>query len=99
VEPDVQALQPMIDGIDKRFPLAQGATERLLVRLLADRYRVAPPPAAFRLIDAPLVAWVWLGGLLALGGGLLALWPAPRPARRRVASVVRGPAASRPGRA
>jgi cytochrome c-type biogenesis protein CcmF len=75
VEPDVAALDSMIRGIDRRFPLATGDTERLLLEAVAERYRLRPPRASFRLLVAPLVAWVWLGGLLAIGGGLLAAWP------------------------
>jgi cytochrome c-type biogenesis protein CcmF len=98
VEPDVQALQPMIDGIDRRFPLAGAASERFLIGAVAQRYRMLPPPAAFRLIVAPLVTWVWLGGLVMLAGALLALWPAPHVALRRVRLGV--PRAIRhPGRA
>ena len=65
----------MIRGIDRRFPLATGDTERLLLEAVAERYRLRPPRASFRLLVAPLVTWVWLGGLLAIGGGLLAVWP------------------------
>jgi cytochrome c biogenesis factor len=33
-----------------------------------------------------LVFWIWIGGLIAAGGGLIALWPAPSVVRRRVAA-------------
>jgi cytochrome c-type biogenesis protein CcmF len=32
----------------------------------------------------PLIAWIWLGGVVVVGGGLVALWPG----RRRVPAVV-----------
>jgi len=85
VEPDLQPFRRMIDGIDKRFPLADARMEPLFLDALAERYRVQPPPAAFRLIVAPLVVWVWLGGLVAVLGGFIAIWPARRraPARAR----------------
>ena len=41
--------------------------------------------------------WIWLGGLIVLGGGLIAIWPAPElgaPARRRALARAR---AARPG--
>jgi len=84
VEPDLGPLEGMITGIDRRFPLATGDTERLLVNTVAERYRLQPPRASFRLLIAPLVTWVWLGGLLAIAGGLLAASPTPRLALRRV---------------
>jgi len=40
-------------------------------------------PATFRVIVDPLVTWIWIGGLIALSGALIALWPARR-ARRGV---------------
>jgi cytochrome c-type biogenesis protein CcmF len=82
VEPDLTPFQSMIDGIDKRFPLADRSLEPLFLQALAQRYRLDPVPASFRVIDAPLTTWVWGGGLLALLGGLVALWPARLPWRR-----------------
>jgi cytochrome c-type biogenesis protein CcmF len=88
VEPDVQAMQPMIGGIDKRFPLADGATTRLLLGIEAQRYRVAPPPAPFRMIVSPLVEWIWIGGVLLFLGGLIAVWPAPATVGSRAVRAV-----------
>ncbi|HMI68721.1 MAG TPA: hypothetical protein VK510_01920, partial [Solirubrobacteraceae bacterium] len=82
VQPDIGALQRMIDGLDRRFPLATGRSQGLLLAALAARYEVAPPPASFRLIVSPLVEWIWLGGAIAGFGGLIALWPAAAKARR-----------------
>jgi cytochrome c-type biogenesis protein CcmF len=79
----------MIDGLDKRFPLASGRSEGLLLAALAARYEVAPPPANFRLIVSPLVEWIWLGGAIAGLGGLIALWPAASTVRRRAAILSR----------
>jgi cytochrome c-type biogenesis protein CcmF len=89
VQPDIGAMQSMIDGLDKRFPLATGRSEGLLLAALAARYGVAPPPASFRLIVSPLVEWIWLGGAIAGCGGLIALWPAPFRVRRRMAVLSR----------
>jgi cytochrome c-type biogenesis protein CcmF len=36
------------------------------------------------MISSPLVAWIWIGGLVVFTGGLIALWPAGDPARGRV---------------
>jgi len=43
------------------------------------------------LIVSPLVAWIWIGGLIVLGGALIAAWPAPSAVRRRVRVGVRAP--------
>ena len=37
--------------------------------------------ATFRIIVDPLVTWMWIGGIIALAGALIAIWPAR--ARRR----------------
>jgi cytochrome c-type biogenesis protein CcmF len=42
-------------------------------------------PATFKVIVDPLVTWMWIGGLIALCGALIALWPAR--GRRRGALV------------
>jgi cytochrome c-type biogenesis protein CcmF len=89
VQPDIGAMRSMINGLDKRFPLATGRSEGLLLAALAARYEVAPPPASFRLIISPLVEWIWLGGAIAGLGGLIALWPAAAPVRRRAAVLSR----------
>jgi len=88
VEPDLQPFRRMIDGIDERFPLAGAEMEPLFLRALAERYMLQPPPAAFRLIVSPLVLWVWVGGVLALLGAVVAIWPAGarRAARERAAA-------------
>jgi cytochrome c-type biogenesis protein CcmF len=94
VQPNVGAMQPMIDGLDRRFPLATGRSEGLLLAALAARYEVRPPAASFRLIVSPLVEWIWLGGAIAGLGGLIALWPTGVTARRPAAALAR----VRPGR-
>jgi cytochrome c-type biogenesis protein CcmF len=35
-------------------------------------------PSTFRVIVNPLVTWMWIGGLIALAGALIALWPMRR---------------------
>jgi cytochrome c-type biogenesis protein CcmF len=56
---------------------------------LARAYIKSPPPAQFHLIVSPLVMWIWIGGLIVLGGGLIAIWPAPSTVRRRVSARAR----------
>jgi cytochrome c-type biogenesis protein CcmF len=52
------------------------AIDRIARSYLSDR-----SPATFKLIVDPLVTWMWIGGLIALAGALIAIWPA-RPRRR-----------------
>jgi cytochrome c-type biogenesis protein CcmF len=49
---------------------------------LAKSYLTDDATATFRVIVDPLVTWIWIGGLIALSGALIAIWPA-RSARRR----------------
>jgi cytochrome c-type biogenesis protein CcmF len=70
-------------------------TERdIAVAEIARRFVTHPWPSEFLLIVDPLVTWIWLGALIIGGGGLIALWPAPSPARRRaqVPKAARPPA-------
>jgi cytochrome c-type biogenesis protein CcmF len=53
-----------IDGL-------QAATARRIAR----GYLSEAAPATFRVIVNPLVAWIWIGGLIALAGALIAIWP------------------------
>jgi cytochrome c-type biogenesis protein CcmF len=58
----------------------------IAIGVLAREYLKQPPPAQFHFIVSPLVMWIWIGGLIVFGGGLIALWPAPSAIRRRVAA-------------
>ena len=97
IEPDLGPLQNVIRGADQRFPGADPGLEALLVGAIADRYRRDPPPATFRVIDSPLVSWIWLGALVALAGALIGLTPAPALARRRAAAHAPRPAGAARG--
>jgi cytochrome c-type biogenesis protein CcmF len=69
------------------------------LRRLAARYRGETALASFRVLVSPLVTWIWIGALIVFGGGLLALWPAPAGARRRVSSAYGARVARELGRA
>ncbi|HEX2095956.1 MAG TPA: heme lyase CcmF/NrfE family subunit [Solirubrobacterales bacterium] len=56
--------------------LQAAAAERL-----ARGYLREDVPATFRVIVDPLVTWIWVGGLIALTGALIAVWPARRARR------------------
>ena len=71
----------------------------VVVAALMQRYLEHTPPAQFRIIDSPLVTWIWIGAFIAFGGGLIALWPAPALVRRRATASARAGAAREPARA
>jgi cytochrome c-type biogenesis protein CcmF len=56
------------------------------IRNLALGYADDPPPATFRVIVNPLAVWIWVGGLIALGGALFAVWPTAESRRRAEAA-------------
>jgi cytochrome c-type biogenesis protein CcmF len=64
-------------------PTQQVLAFRGLLGDLVAGYAKAAPAATFRVIDTPMVAWIWIGGIIVFGGGLIAMWPAPDAARRR----------------
>ena len=56
--------------------LAQISTlEEATAKRIAQTYLTEAAPATFKVIVNPLVTWMWLGGLIALCGALIALWP------------------------
>ena len=67
----------------------------LIIRSLTQRWVSHPWAASFKLIVSPLVAWLWLGAIMAALGGLIALWPmsgaGPRRTRPRVPVPEREP--------
>jgi cytochrome c-type biogenesis protein CcmF len=52
---------------------------------VAKTFLASKAPSTFKVIVNPLVTWMWIGGLIALAGALLALWPSR--GRRRGALV------------
>ena len=59
---------------------------------IANRYVTHPWPVEFLLIVDPLVTWIWIGAIIIAAGGLIALWPIPSLARRRVRVSAPAPA-------
>ncbi len=86
VGPDIGRLRPIVERGDKVLAgLSDAQLNQLLGEVLgglANRYAQDPPAATFRFIASPLVSWIWLGGLIVLGGAGIALWPAGAGARR-----------------
>jgi cytochrome c-type biogenesis protein CcmF len=66
-------------AVDQLFAFRDAA-----VSAVARRFVTQPWAADFRFIVSPLASWIWIGAIVTFLGGLLALWPAPAAARRRV---------------
>jgi cytochrome c-type biogenesis protein CcmF len=52
---------------------------------IAAGYVAEGTPSTFRVIVNPLVTWMWIGGLIALAGALIGLWPTRSTRRALVA--------------
>jgi hypothetical protein len=59
--------------------------QSLAATRIAQSYVRDGSPTIFKFIVNPLVTWMWIGGLIALAGALIALWPSR--GRRRGALV------------
>jgi cytochrome c-type biogenesis protein CcmF len=63
--------------------LAQiGRLQLATAKQIARSYVSEAGPATFKVIVNPLVTWIWIGGLIALSGALIAIWPSRGPRRR-----------------
>jgi cytochrome c-type biogenesis protein CcmF len=93
ISPDIGSLSKRIaegDRVFTRAKLPPVQRDQLLAEALVGltrSYADDPPPATFRLIVSPLVAWIWLGALIAFAGGLITLWPSPRGMTRRATAI------------
>jgi cytochrome c-type biogenesis protein CcmF len=101
MRPDLEPLDQMIAGADRRLTrLASGNDpadveaqqqlsylQGLAIRAIAERYESEASPIDLRVNVNPFVIWIWLGGGIAIGGALFALWPVPAARRRQVSDV------------
>jgi cytochrome c-type biogenesis protein CcmF len=100
MQPDLSSFDPIIDEGDSRYarlaaqvpdtPQGQAALADIqgqLISALEQKYVTDPPPAEIRFNVNPFVVWFWLGVIVAVGGALFAIWPAPEGKRRRVSDV------------
>jgi cytochrome c-type biogenesis protein CcmF len=90
-QPDLSAVEPLLKDADRRFPDANAQLEGFIVTAAARRWTEGAPVADFRLMVSPLVGWIWLGGVIVVGGAMVALWPVPRRVGRRVPVVAPHP--------
>jgi cytochrome c-type biogenesis protein CcmF len=88
IQPDLASLMPAIREADKKFNDPQFARYLpLLITQIAKSYANNPPAANFRMIVSPMVSFIWIGGLIAVLGALIAVWPGAQMRRRAVRSV------------
>jgi cytochrome c-type biogenesis protein CcmF len=92
--PDIRRLLPTIEEGDRVFAAAAGKLPPALegqalgqaLTGIVNKYLSDRPEATFRVISSPLVTWIWVGSIVVFLGGLIALWPGPDAARRRVSA-------------
>jgi cytochrome c-type biogenesis protein CcmF len=91
IAPDIETpqLKRIVEIGNRTIPFVRPEDALIAVAFLARAYLQHPPPAQFHVIVSPLVMWIWIGGLIVFGGGLIAIWPAPSALRRRVAVLTR----------
>jgi cytochrome c-type biogenesis protein CcmF len=77
----------------------RSALQGLAITTLERRYEDGQIPVDFRINVNPLVIWIWIGGAIAVIGGLIAAWPAASARRRRVSDVYAARLAKELGRA
>jgi cytochrome c-type biogenesis protein CcmF len=85
IEPDIEtpALKQIVKAGNSTLPPEDAV---VAIAYMARAYLKNPPRAQFNFLVSPLVFWIWIGGLIVVAGGLIALWPAPSTVRRRVAA-------------
>jgi cytochrome c-type biogenesis protein CcmF len=85
IAPNIETpqLKRIVDIGNRTIPFSSPEDGLIALAVLARSYLQHPPPAQFHFIVSPLVMWIWIGGLIVLGGGLIAIWPAPAALRRR----------------
>jgi cytochrome c-type biogenesis protein CcmF len=85
---DLNALMVFAAGHPNVQPRVAAEVEALQLKAaeqVARTYAKDPLAATFKVIINPLVMWMWIGGIIALIGALIAVWPAR--SRRRGAMV------------
>jgi cytochrome c-type biogenesis protein CcmF len=98
IAPEIETprLKRIISVGNKTIPFSRPDEGLFVIDFLAHEYLHHTPPAQFHLLVSPLVEWIWIGGLIVFGGGLLALSPSPWGVRRRVSLRARARRAYRP---
>jgi cytochrome c-type biogenesis protein CcmF len=91
IAPEIESprLKRIVQIGNRTIPMSRPDEGMIAVWVLAHEYLRHPPPAQFHLLVSPLIMWIWIGGLIVFGGGLLALSPSPDSLRRRAAGLAR----------
>ncbi len=91
IAPEIESprLKRIVRIGNRTIPMSRPDEGMIAVWVLAHEYLRHPPPAQFHLLVSPLIMWIWIGGLIVFGGGLLALSPSPDSLRRRAAGLAR----------
>jgi cytochrome c-type biogenesis protein CcmF len=87
IQPDLSKLARPISQANAKFGKSGPNVQGVVIAAITNSYLNKPPPALFRMIVSPFVAWIWIGGALGVAGALVALWPSPEARRRRVTSL------------
>lgn len=87
MQPDLRSLKGPIREANRRFGDAPPEVLGAVLGAIVQRYVREPRAATFRTIVSPLVTWIWFGGVVVIGGGLIALWPSAAAVRRRLESL------------
>jgi cytochrome c-type biogenesis protein CcmF len=87
MQPDLRFLNRSIREGNRVFADLPPRAQAIAIVALTRSYLDHAPPATFRVIVNPMVSWIWIGGVIVLGGALVALWPSALAARRRITSV------------
>jgi cytochrome c-type biogenesis protein CcmF len=86
----VSALMQAAQANPRLAPLVSARIEQLQLKTakqIAAGYLSEDAPSTFRVIVNPLVTWMWIGGLIALAGAIIGLWPTRRSRRGLVADT------------
>ncbi len=83
METDLTKLRKRLNEGDRVFRKAKSLSAQqsntalaLALEGLANTYARDNPVARFHFMVSPLVTWIWLGAMIVLCGGLVAIWPA-----------------------
>jgi cytochrome c-type biogenesis protein CcmF len=82
-EIDAALNKPIFNGLD--FWNARDTA----VTGIVDQYVKHNWQVQFLFIVSPLVLWLWIGALIMLAGGIIAIWPAPLAVRQRSLAIYR----------
>jgi len=85
IEPNIhtQEFERVVAAGNRVVPPGRPDEALVALAVAARGYLRHPPAAQFNLITLPLVEWIWLGGIVALLGALIAIWPGPLGLRKR----------------